>query len=338
MDTLRRLRIVRDGSNNSISEGDGEELINEQEIEESKTIQEEKETSANTIGDDETESSTGIEKGTTEHSNSSEEEEEGEDKARGEMLEEYDEKIYLKYWSFTPGIIRRLLDKIVSSTFFKSFIIITIIINLIILAARDPLDQDNKSKRNQILADLDFACLIIFTVEMILKIIVFGVVFHKGSYFRDGWNWLDFGIVLVGWISYVRPESRALLAIRSLRVLKPLRTITLFPSMMRFILCAYHSLSFIACVAILISILFIFFSLFGVILFNGVLRNHCFVDTPTSSSTPSTSSSKLSSFPSSLPLSSSFYSSGTSSFLPSLRTSHYSSPTLLSHLSGIPIP
>lgn len=40
--------------------------------------------------------------------------------------------------------------------------------------------------------------LVIFTVECIMKIIAYGFVAHPGAYLRNGWNFLDFTIVLMG--------------------------------------------------------------------------------------------------------------------------------------------
>ena len=185
---------------------------------------------------------------------------------------------YMNHCSFTPKPLRKVVDYIIRSLPFKCFIALTIAANLVILAAKDPLDRENKTTRNQVLFYADLVCLIIFTIEMLLKITAFGVVFHKKAYFRNAWDFLDGAIVMLGWISYVQPESRALLAVRSLRVLKPLRAITLFPVMMRFLLSAFHSIPYIVCVGILIIIFFLFFSLFGLVLFNGELRYHCIDD------------------------------------------------------------
>lgn len=38
----------------------------------------------------------------------------------------------------------------------------------------------------------------IFCVEALLKIMAFGFVLHPGSYLRNGWNILDFVVVVVG--------------------------------------------------------------------------------------------------------------------------------------------
>lgn len=38
----------------------------------------------------------------------------------------------------------------------------------------------------------------IFCIEALLKIMAFGFVLHPGSYLRNGWNILDFVVVVVG--------------------------------------------------------------------------------------------------------------------------------------------
>ena len=40
--------------------------------------------------------------------------------------------------------------------------------------------------------------MIIFAGEALLKIIAMGFVLHPGAYLRNGWNILDFSIVLIG--------------------------------------------------------------------------------------------------------------------------------------------
>lgn len=41
----------------------------------------------------------------------------------------------------------------------------------------------------------------IFCFEAGIKLVALGFVFHKGSYLRNGWNVMDFIVVLSGWVS-----------------------------------------------------------------------------------------------------------------------------------------
>jgi hypothetical protein len=40
----------------------------------------------------------------------------------------------------------------------------------------------------------------IYTIEMVLKILGYGLILNNGSYLRDAWNILDFVIVLSGYL------------------------------------------------------------------------------------------------------------------------------------------
>lgn len=45
---------------------------------------------------------------------------------------------------------------------------------------------------------IEYIFLAIFTMEVILKIIAYGLCLHPNAYLRSGWNLLDFVIVVVG--------------------------------------------------------------------------------------------------------------------------------------------
>lgn len=45
---------------------------------------------------------------------------------------------------------------------------------------------------------IEYIFLVIFTVECVMKIIAYGFVAHPGAYLRNGWNILDFSIVVIG--------------------------------------------------------------------------------------------------------------------------------------------
>jgi len=87
----------------------------------------------------------------------------------------------------------------------------------------------------------------LYSVEMTLKILGMGFIFDDGAYLRDFWGVLDFTIVSSAWVTKVQewssasdaangknltesgepaPEGANLNALRSFRVLRPLRTIT----------------------------------------------------------------------------------------------------------------
>merc|ERR1719421_1516546 len=47
---------------------------------------------------------------------------------------------------------------------------------------------------------IDFVFLAIFAVEMVLKMLASGLIMHPYAYLRSTWNWLDFIVVVVGFM------------------------------------------------------------------------------------------------------------------------------------------
>ena len=64
---------------------------------------------------------------------------------------------------------------------------------------------------------------------MLVKVFGNGFMFNKGAYLRDGWNVLDFIILLGGYAAFILligGRSIRFTILRVLRVLRPLRTIS----------------------------------------------------------------------------------------------------------------
>lgn len=110
---------------------------------------------------------------------------------------------------------------------FDNLILLAILANCIFMAL-DPVDWIDQ---------VEVYFLTLFTLEMSLKVVALGFAFHKGSYLRDLWNWLDFTVVMTGWVSIIMltlPGSADLgflSTLRAVRVLRPLRTINRVPGM-----------------------------------------------------------------------------------------------------------
>ena len=73
---------------------------------------------------------------------------------------------------------------------------------------------------------LDDLFLYIYTFEAILKIGALGLYFECDAYLKDPWNILDFIIVVIGWITKLVSKGITLTALRSFRILRPLRSIS----------------------------------------------------------------------------------------------------------------
>lgn len=96
---------------------------------------------------------------------------------------------------------RVFCNKIVNHSIFTNAVLVCILVSSAMLAAEDPLQA--QSPRNTILNYFDYFFTTVFTVEITLKVVVYGLVFHKGSFCRNAFNLLDILVVAVSLISFV---------------------------------------------------------------------------------------------------------------------------------------
>ena len=96
---------------------------------------------------------------------------------------------------------------------------------------------------------LDFIFAGIFTTEMIIKWIVFGLAFHPGAYMRSGWNLLDMATVLTSLAAIIMmavlssaSEASSVRVLRLGRVLRPLRSVHRIPKLKTVVECLYVAL------------------------------------------------------------------------------------------------
>ena len=68
-----------------------------------------------------------------------------------------------------------------------------------------------------------------------MKIVAYGFILDEHTYLRDPWNWLDFIVVITGLMSFLPGINANLLALRTFRLIRPLKTIHVLPNMRLFI-------------------------------------------------------------------------------------------------------
>ncbi|XDV49347.1 hypothetical protein PO909_018618 [Leuciscus waleckii] len=77
-------------------------------------------------------------------------------------------------------------------------ILATIIANCIVLALEQHLPGEDKTPMSKRLEKTEPYFIGMFCLEAGIKVIALGFAFHKGSYLRNGWNVMDFIVVLSG--------------------------------------------------------------------------------------------------------------------------------------------
>ncbi|XP_021945092.2 voltage-dependent T-type calcium channel subunit alpha-1G isoform X3 [Folsomia candida] len=178
--------------------------------------------------------------------------------------------------------------RMITNPWFERISILVILINCVTLGMYRPCEDDAKcdTPRCQVLQKLDDFIFGFFTIELLIKMIAMGIV-GRGAYFNDRWNWLDCFIVFSGVAEYcIQTEGNVnLTAIRTIRVLRPLRAINRIPSMRILVMLLLDTLPMLGNVLLLCFFVFFIFGIIGVQLWAGTLRQRCFIDLPSGTTT-----------------------------------------------------
>nr|XP_029519477.1 LOW QUALITY PROTEIN: voltage-dependent L-type calcium channel subunit alpha-1D-like [Oncorhynchus nerka] len=209
--------------------------------------------------------------------------------------------------------IRRACISLVEWKPFDIFILIAIFANCMALAVYIPFPQDDSNSTNHDLETVEHVFLVIFTIETFLKIIAYGLVAHQNAYVRNGWNMLDFVIVVVGLFSVVlelltkdsvetkeeaeagaaaaaaaaalHPSAQAhggksggfdVKALRAFRVLRPLRLVSGVPSLQVVLNSIIKAMVPLLHIALLVLFVIIIYAIIGLELFIGKMHATCF--------------------------------------------------------------
>ena len=141
-------------------------------------------------------------------------------------------------------------------------------------------DQGNCHLNDQIPCSfsqiVDFVFLCIFAVEMVIKMLALGLATQKNAYLRSGWNWLDFIVVIVGFLDqFSSGELPGITTIRLVKTFRPLRSMQRIRGLRVLVQCILEALPQMLNVAIFLLFVLIIFGLFGMAFFSGKLRHAC---------------------------------------------------------------
>ncbi|XP_043570328.1 voltage-dependent T-type calcium channel subunit alpha-1G-like isoform X2 [Chiloscyllium plagiosum] len=156
---------------------------------------------------------------------------------------------------------------------------LVILLNCVTLGMFQPCEDNTcDSERCKILQGFDDFIFAFFAVEMIAKMVALGI-FGPKCYLGDTWNRLDFFIVIAGMLEYsLDLQNVSLSAVRTVRVLRPLRAINRVPSMRILVTLLLDTLPMLGNVLLLCFFVFFIFGIVGVQLWAGLLRNRCFLE------------------------------------------------------------
>lgn len=138
-----------------------------------------------------------------------------------------------------------MLKTIVESHWFQRVIIGAIILNAVTLGLETAPTLVGDWMGTLRIVDTVF--LLLFTVELAAKLIVYRLVF-----FKNGWNNFDFVIVAISWLPFIEGLS----VLRSLRILRVLRLLSVVPQFRKVTQAFFDSLTGLATIGTILLLVF----------------------------------------------------------------------------------
>uniref|UniRef100_A0A8C2UKC9 Voltage-dependent R-type calcium channel subunit alpha n=1 Tax=Coturnix japonica TaxID=93934 RepID=A0A8C2UKC9_COTJA len=121
----------------------------------------------------------------------------------------------------------------------------------------------------------------IFCFEAGIKIVALGFVFHKGSYLRNGWNVMDFIVVLSGILATAGTHFNThvdLRTLRAVRVLRPLKLVSGIPSLQIVLKSIMKAMVPLLQIGLLLFFAILMFAIIGLEFYSGKLHRACYTN------------------------------------------------------------
>uniref|UniRef100_A0A7N8X7U0 Voltage-dependent R-type calcium channel subunit alpha-1E-like n=1 Tax=Mastacembelus armatus TaxID=205130 RepID=A0A7N8X7U0_9TELE len=184
------------------------------------------------------------------------------------------------------NVVRKYAKKIIEwpypfllhSEMKRYMILTTIIANCIVLALEQHLPGEDKTPMSKRLEKTEPYFIGMFCFEAGIKIIALGFVFHKGSYLRNGWNVMDFIVVLSGILAAAGTHlniSLDLRTLRAVRVLRPLKLVSGIPSLQIVLKSIMKAMVPLLQIGLLLFFAILMFAIIGLEFYSGKLHYTC---------------------------------------------------------------
>ncbi|XP_050975168.1 sodium channel, voltage-gated, type I-like, alpha isoform X2 [Labeo rohita] len=122
--------------------------------------------------------------------------------------------------------------------------------------------------------NVEYAFTGIYTFEALIKIVARGFCVGNFTFLRDPWNWLDFMVIVMAFVTeFIKIGNVS--ALRTFRVLRALKTISVIPGLKTIVGALIQSVKKLSDVMILTLFCLSVFALVGLQLFMGALRHKC---------------------------------------------------------------
>ncbi|CAF3491897.1 unnamed protein product [Rotaria socialis] len=164
---------------------------------------------------------------------------------------------------FSPfNCFRRIAIRILTHSLFLTLVMITILTNCVFMTLKNAPEVN------------EYIFTAIYTVEALIKCVARGFILEKHTFLRDPWNWLDFIVIVLAYITFfVHLGNVAVL--RTFRVLRALKTVAIVPGLKTIVNALIQSFIALRDVSVLSTFILSIFALVGLQLYMGTLRQKC---------------------------------------------------------------
>ncbi|XP_072531284.1 sodium channel protein type 4 subunit alpha B [Salminus brasiliensis] len=166
--------------------------------------------------------------------------------------------------------VRRGAIRVLIHSLFSMFIMVTILSNCVFMTMSNPPAWSK---------NMEYVFTGIYTFEALVKVLSRGFCVGDFTFLRDPWNWLDFMVISMAYITEF-VDLGNVSALRTFRVLRALKTITVIPGLKTIVGALIQSVKKLGDVMILTVFCLSVFALIGLQLFMGNLRNKCVIWPP----------------------------------------------------------
>ncbi|XP_055360011.1 voltage-dependent R-type calcium channel subunit alpha-1E-like isoform X2 [Betta splendens] len=176
------------------------------------------------------------------------------------------------------NIIRKYARRIIEWPPFEYMILATITANCVVLALEQHLPGEDKTPMAKRLEITEPYFIGIFCFEAGIKLVALGFVFHKGSYLRNGWNVMDFIVVLSGILATAGAHMNIpvdLRTLRAVRVLRPLKLVSGIPSLQIVLKSIMKAMIPLLQIGLLLFFAILMFAIIGLEFYSGKLHQTC---------------------------------------------------------------
>ncbi|XP_029686834.1 voltage-dependent R-type calcium channel subunit alpha-1E-like isoform X4 [Takifugu rubripes] len=176
------------------------------------------------------------------------------------------------------NIIRKYARRIIEWPPFEYMILATITANCVVLALEQHLPGEDKTPMAKRLEKTEPYFIGIFCFEAGIKLVALGFVFHKGSYLRNGWNVMDFIVVLSGILATAGAHMNIpvdLRTLRAVRVLRPLKLVSGIPSLQIVLKSIMKAMIPLLQIGLLLFFAILMFAIIGLEFYSGKLHQTC---------------------------------------------------------------